>query len=253
MVVTLLGTGTSSGVPLIGCSCEVCRSLDYRDKRLRVSVHILIEEKSFVIDTGPDFRQQMLREGINQLDAVLFTHQHKDHTAGLDDVRAFNFLQQRDMPVYGRAQVLEQLQREFEYAFAEFRYPGIPRLRLHEIRNETFSIEGVEFVPIDVLHHKLPVFGFRVGDFAYLTDVNHIPESEYAKLQNLDTLVLGALQHEPHISHFNLREALEVVELLKLQRAYFTHISHKMGRHSLVEPTLPSHVKLGYDGLKLYI
>ena len=253
MVVTLLGTGTSSGVPLIGCSCEVCRSLDYRDKRLRVSVHILIEEKSFVIDTGPDFRQHMLREGINQLDAVLFTHQHKDHTAGLDDVRAFNFLQQRDMPVYGRAQVLEQLQREFEYAFAEFRYPGIPRLRLHEIHNEPFSIEGVEFIPIDVLHHKLPVFGFRVGDFAYLTDVNHIPESEYAKLQNLDTLVLGALQHEPHISHFNLREALEVVELLKPQRAYFTHISHKMGRHSLVEPTLPSHVKLGYDGLKLYI
>ena len=253
MVVTLLGTGTSSGVPLIGCSCEVCRSLDYRDKRLRVSVHILIEEKSFVIDTGPDFRQHMLREGINQLDAVLFTHQHKDHTAGLDDVRAFNFLQQRDMPVYGRAQVLEQLQREFEYAFAEFRYPGIPRLRLHEIRNESFSIEGVEFVPIDVLHHKLPVFGFRVGDFAYLTDVNHIPETEYAKLQNLDTLVLGALQHEPHISHFNLREALDVVEILKPQRAYFTHISHKMGRHALVEPTLPSHVKLGYDGLKLYI
>ncbi|MFN3380794.1 MAG: MBL fold metallo-hydrolase, partial [Runella zeae] len=203
MVVTLLGTGTSSGVPLIGCSCEVCRSLDYRDKRLRVSVHILIEEKSFVIDTGPDFRQHMLREGINQLDAVLFTHQHKDHTAGLDDVRAFNFLQQRDMPVYGRAQVLEQLQQEFEYAFAEFRYPGIPRLQLHEIHNEPFSIEGIEFVPIDVLHHKLPVFGFRVGDFAYLTDVNHIPESEYAKLQNLDTLVLGALQHEPHISHFN--------------------------------------------------
>ncbi len=253
MVVTLLGTGTSSGVPLIGCSCEVCRSLDYRDKRLRVSVHIFIEEKSFVIDTGPDFRQQIVREGINQLDAVLFTHQHKDHTAGLDDVRAFNFLQQRDMPVYGRAQVLEQLRREFEYAFAEFRYPGIPRLQLHEIHNEPFSIEGVEFVPIDVLHHKLPVFGFRVGDFAYLTDVNHIPESEYAKLQNLDTLVLGALQHEPHISHFNLREALEVVEILKPQHAYFTHISHKMGRHALIEPTLPNHVKLGYDGLKIYV
>lgn len=253
MIITLLGTGTSSGVPLIGCQCEVCRSLDYRDKRLRVSVHIETHGRSFVIDTGPDFRQQMLREGISHLDAVIFTHQHKDHTAGLDDVRAFNFLQRRDMPVYGRAEVLEQLRREFDYVFAEYRYPGIPRLQLYEIANEPFEIADITFTPIDVLHHRLPVFGFRIGNFAYITDVNHISKTEQAKLKNLDVLVLGALQLEQHISHFTLQEAIDMVETLRPKMAYFTHISHKMGRHGEVERALPPNIRLGYDGLKLRI
>ncbi len=251
MRITLLGTGTSSGVPLIGCGCDVCRSLDYRDKRLRVSLHLEVNGRHFIIDTGPDFRQQVLRERIVELDAILFTHQHKDHTAGLDDVRAFNFLQQRDMPVYGRAQVLEQLHREFEYIFAEHRYPGIPRLQLHEISSEPFEIKGVHFVPIDVLHHRLPVFGFRTGNFAYLTDVNHIAESEQAKLKGLDILILGALQREQHISHYSLAQALEMVEKLKPRMTYFTHISHKMGKHAEVEKELPPHIRLGYDGLQL--
>ena len=251
MVITLLGTGTSSGIPLIGCRCDVCRSLDYRDKRLRVSVYVETQGKCFVIDTGPDFRQQMLREDITQLDAVIFTHQHKDHTAGLDDVRAFNFLQNKDMPVYGRLQVLEQLKREFEYVFADYRYPGIPRLQLHEITNTPFDVLGVTFTPIDVLHHRLPVFGFRIGNFAYLTDVNHIAEAELAKLQNLDVLILGALQRETHISHFNLQQAIDVVSILKPQVTYFTHLSHKMGRHAEVEKELPAHIRLGFDGLKI--
>ena len=251
MVITLLGTGTSSGIPLIGCRCDVCRSLDYRDKRLRVSIYVETQGKCFVIDTGPDFRQQMLRKDITQLDAVIFTHQHKDHTAGLDDVRAFNFLQNKDMPVYGRLQVLEQLKREFEYVFADYRYPGIPRLQLHEITNTPFDVLGVTFTPIDVLHHRLPVFGFRIGNFAYLTDVNHIPEAELAKLQNLDVLILGALQRETHISHFNLQQAIDVVSILKPQVTYFTHLSHKMGRHAEVEKELPAHIRLGFDGLKI--
>ncbi len=253
MKITLLGTGTSSGVPLIGCECEVCKSLDYRDKRLRVAVHIEIHGKSFVIDTGPDFRQQMLREGIKKLDAVIFTHQHKDHTAGLDDVRAYNFLQQRDMPVYGRAEVLQQLRREFDYVFAEFKYPGIPRLHLHEIENTPFEVSGIPFLPINVLHHKLPVFGFRVGDFAYVTDVNYISEEEQQKLQNLEVLVLGALQRDKHISHYTLDQAIEVAQLLQAKTTYFTHISHKMGRHAEVEKELPAHIRLGYDGLKIYL
>ena len=251
MVITLLGTGTSSGIPLIGCRCDVCRSLDYRDKRLRVSVYVETQGKCFVIDTGPDFRQQMLREDITQLDAVIFTHQHKHHTAGLDDVRAFNFLQNKDMPVYGRLQVLEQLKREFEYVFADYRYPGIPRLQLHEITNTPFDVLGVMFTPIDVLHHRLPVFGFRIGNFAYLTDVNHIAEAELAKLQNLDVLILGALQRETHISHFNLQQAIDVVSILKPKVTYFTHLSHKMGRHAEVEKELPAHIRLGFDGLKI--
>ena len=251
MVITLLGTGTSSGIPLIGCRCDVCRSLDYRDKRLRVSIYVETQGKCFVIDTGPDFRQQMLREDITQLDAVIFTHQHKDHTAGLDDVRAFNFLQNKDMPVYGRLQVLEQLKREFEYVFADYRYPGIPRLQLHEITNTPFDVLGITFIPIDVLHHRLPVFGFRIGNFAYLTDVNHIPEAELAKLQNLDVLILGALQRETHISHFNLQQAIDVVSILKPKVTYFTHLSHKMDRHAEVEKELPAHIRLGFDGLKI--
>ncbi len=238
-------------MPLIGCQCAVCQSLDYRDKRLRVSVLIETQGKNFVIDTGPDFRQQMLRERVTRLDAVLFTHQHKDHTAGLDDVRAFNFLQRQDMPVYARSQVLDQLKAEFAYVFADKKYPGIPRIQLHEITHQPFCIEGVTFVPIDAMHHKLPVFGFRVGDFAYLTDINFVPDYEMYKLNNLAVLVIGALQIEPHLSHFTLSQALDFAQKVGAKQTYFTHISHKLGLHKEVSKHLPATVSLAQDGLRL--
>ncbi len=251
MIVTFLGTGTSQGVPVIGCDCEVCRSLDFRDKRLRVSVHVQVGGKSLVIDTGPDFRQQVLRERISRLDAVLMTHEHKDHTAGLDDVRAYNFRQQRDMPVYGRERVLEQIKREFSYAFAEKKYPGVPRIQLHSIENKPFSVEGVAITPVEVLHHRLPVFGFRIGDFTYITDANFISDEEVTKIRGTRILVLNALQKEAHVSHFTLAEALQQVQRIGPERAYLTHLSHRMGRHAAVEAELPPNVRIAYDGLKI--
>lgn len=253
MIVTLLGTGTSSGVPLIGCACEVCRSIDFRDKRLRTSIHLDIDGKSFVVDTGPDFRQQMLRTGILRLDAVLFTHEHKDHTAGLDEVRAYNFLQGQDMPVYAHKRVLNQLQTEYAYIFAEKKYPGIPRIRLHEISNESFEIEGVPFTPIDVLHHRLPVFGYRIHNFTYLTDLNYISDEELEKVYGTQVLVLDALQIEPHLSHFTLDQAVALVERIQPEQTYFVHMSHKIGLHREVEKRLPNSIRLGYDGLKIEI
>lgn len=253
MIVTLLGTGTSSGVPLIGCTCDVCRSVDFRDKRLRTSVHLDIDGKSFVIDTGPDFRQQMLRTGIRRLDAVIFTHAHKDHTAGLDEVRAYNFLQGQDIPVYAHPRVLNQLQTEFAYIFAEKKYPGTPSLQLHEIGNEPFDIEGVLFTPIDVLHHRLPVFGYRIHNFTYLTDLNYISDEELEKVYGTRILVLDALQIEPHISHFTLDQAIALVERIQPEQTYFVHMSHKIGLHRLVENRLPTSIRLGYDGLKIEI
>ncbi|MFN8356422.1 MAG: MBL fold metallo-hydrolase [Spirosomataceae bacterium] len=253
MRITFLGTGTSQGVPVIACDCEVCRSLDFRDKRLRVSVHLEVAGKSLVIDTGPDFRQQMLRERIKTLDAVIFTHEHKDHTAGLDDVRAYNFKQQKDMPVYGHRRVLDQIQREFAYAFAERKYPGVPMILLQEIQNEPFVVEGVSLLPIEVMHHKLPVFGYRIGDFAYITDANAIAEEELIKLEGLQVLVLNALQKTHHISHFTLEQALSMIERIKPKQAYLTHMSHKMGLHAEVENELPPNVFLAYDGLRLQV
>ncbi|MGV3557972.1 MBL fold metallo-hydrolase [Larkinella arboricola] len=251
MIVTLLGTGTSSGVPLIGCTCEVCRSIDFRDKRLRTSIHLAVGGKSFVVDTGPDFRQQMLRAGIRHLDAVLFTHEHKDHTAGLDEVRAYNFLQRQDIPVYAHKRVLTQLQTEFAYIFAEKKYPGIPRLQLNEINNEPFELEGVPIIPIDVLHHRLPVFGYRIQNFTYLTDLNYISDQELEKVYGTEVLLLDALQIEPHISHFTLDQAIALVERIQPEKAYFIHISHKLGLHREVEKRLPESMRLGYDGLKI--
>jgi phosphoribosyl 1,2-cyclic phosphate phosphodiesterase len=251
MNITFLGTGTSQGVPVIACACEVCHSLDYRDKRLRVAVHIEVEGKSFVIDTGPDFRQQMLRERISSLDAILFTHEHKDHTAGLDDVRAYNFYQQRDMPVFAREQVLQQLKQEFAYAFTEKKYPGIPQISLNTIVNEPFLVEGVKVIPIEGIHYKLPVFGFRIGDFTYLTDLNYISEQELKKVRGTKVLVVGALQKQKHLSHFNLEEALDLIAIIRPEKAYLTHISHRMGLHREVEEELPVNVKLAYDGLRV--
>ena len=251
MTLTFLGTGTSSGVPMIGCACPVCRSLDHRDKRLRVAVHLAVEGRSLVIDTGPDFRQQMLRAHISQLDGILFTHEHKDHTAGLDDVRAFNFRQQQEMPIYAEPRVLAQLQREFAYIFAEHKYPGVPQVSLHPITDDQapFDVLGLAVQPLRALHYKLPVLGFRVGGLAYLTDANQLPASTMEQLRGADTIVLNALRHEPHISHFTLKEAVAILEELRPRRAYLTHISHQLGRHREVEATLPPWVRLAYDGL----
>ncbi|MDO7875726.1 MBL fold metallo-hydrolase [Hymenobacter sp. ASUV-10] len=253
MTITFLGTGTSSGVPMIGCTCNVCRSLDHRDKRLRTAIHINVDERSLVIDTGPDFRQQMLREGIVQLDALLFTHEHKDHTAGLDDIRAFNYRQGHDMPVFAEPRVLDQLRTEFAYIFAEHKYPGIPRVVLHPIERDDapFDLLGLPVQPLRALHHRLPVLGFRIGDFCYVTDANHLSSETLEQMRGAKVIVLNALRREEHISHFTLSQALEILADLQPERAYLTHISHQLGRHQEVEAELPSWVRVAYDGLKI--
>lgn len=251
MTVTFLGTGTSQGVPVIGCTCEVCSSLDYRDKRLRTSIHLNVDRQSLVIDTGPDFRQQMLRENISRLDAVILTHAHRDHTAGLDDVRAYNFLQHMEMPVYGTTETLNQVQNDFAYIFGPNNYPGLPRLTLQTITENNFTVKGISITPLPVLHLKLPVFGFRVGNFSYITDANFIPETTHEKLRGTKVLVINALQREHHISHFNLSEAIEIVKKINPARAYFTHISHKLGLHASISKELPDNISLAFDGLTL--
>ena len=247
---TFLGTGTSQGVPVIACNCKVCESSDTRDNRLRTSVLIQVENQSIIIDSGPDFRSQVLRSGIQQLDAILFTHQHRDHIAGLDDVRSFNYVQKKAMPIYGNEMVIQQIKREFHYIF-ESNYPGIPQLEIHQIDNKPFSIDGLSITPIKVLHHKLPVLGFRINDLTYITDANSIPEAEHEKILGTKTLVINALQREDHLSHFTLNEALEVIDKLQPEKAYLTHISHKMGLHQTVSEELPANVVLAYDGLSI--
>jgi phosphoribosyl 1,2-cyclic phosphate phosphodiesterase len=251
MKVTFLGTGTSQGIPLIACPCEVCNSADPKDNRLRTSILIEQDGKNIVIDTGPDFRQQMLRENIKHVEAVLFTHEHKDHTAGFDDIRAFNFIMRKKMNVYASQRVQDAIRREFAYIFSDFKYPGIPEIDLHLIKHETFKAAGVEFTPIEVMHYKLPVLGFRVGDFTYITDANHISEKEKEKIKGSKVLVLNALRREQHISHFTLQQAIDLVHELKPEKAYFTHISHQLGLHAEVEKELPSNIFIAYDGLKL--
>lgn len=253
MKITFLGTGTSQGVPVIGCDCRVCRSLDFRDKRLRTSAHLQIGSKSLVIDTGPDFRQQMLRERIYQLHGVLYTHEHKDHTAGLDDIRPFNFSQEADMPIYGQSSVLNQIKSEFSYIFADQRYPGVPMVKTVPIENKEFEVEGIPILPIRVMHHKLPVFGYRIHNFTYITDANYISDEELEKVAGTEVLVLNALQNTRHISHFNLEQALEMVERIQPKKAYFTHMSHRLGLHREVESKLPDNIRLAYDGLKIVL
>ncbi len=253
MKVTFLGTGTSQGVPVIGCSCEVCHSVDYRDKRLRVSVHLQVQGKSIIIDSGPDFRQQVLRERVKTLDALVFTHEHKDHTAGLDDIRAYNFSQNKDMPIFGEERVLQQLKREFSYIFSDFKYPGIPRVQLNPITEEPFEVEGVRFQPIRVQHYRLPVLGYRVGDFTYITDANHISRQELEKVRGSKVVVLNALRLEPHISHFSLQQAVDILTDVRPEKAYLTHISHLLGQHREVEEALPDFIHLAYDGLQLNV
>lgn len=254
MKITFLGTGTSQGVPVILCGCPVCISNDPRDQRLRTSVMIESNDgRITVIDTGPDFRQQMLREKPARLDAVVFTHSHKDHIAGLDDVRPFNFATKQDMPVYGSQEVMKALEREYYYVFEPVKYPGVPQITVHAIDNTPFELNGCTFEPIQLWHHRMPVFGFRIGDFAYITDANLIPEEEMLKLKNLKVLVINALRKETHVSHFNLAQALEIIHRLQPKQAYLTHISHQLGLHAEEEALLPQGVHLAYDGLRLEV
>ncbi|TAE01074.1 MAG: MBL fold metallo-hydrolase [Bacteroidetes bacterium] len=253
MKIRFLGTGTSQGIPMIACECRVCKSLDFRDKRLRTSVQIELEGKSFVIDSGADFRQQMLANQIKQLDAILFTHQHKDHTAGLDDVRAFNAKDQRDMPIYARQEVLDQLKKEFAYIFSENKYPGVPNVETHVIQNEAFYIDKIQVTPIEVMHYKLAIFGYRIQDFTYITDASFISEKELEKIYGTKVLVINALRKEPHLAHFNLAQALEMIEKIKPEKAFLIHLSHNMGLHQEVSKELPENVFFAYDGLRLEI
>jgi phosphoribosyl 1,2-cyclic phosphate phosphodiesterase len=234
---------------MIACECAVCSSTDKKDKRLRSSVLVESANTRIVIDTTPDFRYQMLRENIKHLDAVLFTHPHKDHIAGLDDVRAFNFFQEQAMQIYANQMTIDALMREFAYAFADKKYPGVPNLELNTITLEPFTIGDIEVIPVEVWHMKMPVFGFRFGDFTYITDANRIEESEKKKIRGSKTIVVNALRKEKHISHYNLDEAIELVHDLQVPTAYFTHISHQLGRYQDVEARLTKGIHLGYDGL----
>lgn len=253
MVVTFLGSGTSQGVPVIACKCNVCTSTDARDNRLRSSIHISTNGNSFVIDSGPDFRQQMLRYKIDDLTALIFTHEHKDHIAGMDDIRAFNYILEKKIEVYASEFVQIAMRREFPYVFDDFKYPGVPEINLHTIENKPFTIEGVEFLPVKVMHYKLPVFGYRIGDFTYITDANFIADEEKEKIKGSKILVLNALRKEKHVSHYNLDEALKLIEELKPGTTYLTHISHQLGLHTEVEKELPDNVHCAYDGLQIEI
>lgn len=253
MKITFLGTGTSQGVPLIACTCEVCTSEDPRDKRLRTSILVECEGISIVVDTGPDFRQQMLREKVKKLDAVVFTHEHKDHIAGLDDIRAFNFILKRKVDVYASDRVQDAIRREFAYIFSDTKYPGIPEIELHTIQNKPFEIQGIPIIPIEVLHYKLSVYAFRFGDFVYITDANAISQQEKKKIVGCKILVINALRRQAHVSHFTLQEALDLIAELKPEKAYLTHISHQLGKHSNIEKELPSGVFQAYDGLQIQL
>ncbi|MBB6459376.1 MBL fold metallo-hydrolase [Flammeovirga kamogawensis] len=256
MEITFLGTGTSQGVPIIGCDCEVCRSMDYRDKRLRTSIHIKTDDdQSIIIDSGPDFRQQVLRENIRQLDGLIFTHQHKDHTAGMDDIRGFYFLNNmKPIELYGTTSVFEQLKQEYSYIFAENKYPGVPSVNLNEIeKNKPFNIGKTTIEPVQVWHYKLPVMGFKINKFAYITDVNKIDTDQLEKLKGLDVLIIDALQRTQHISHFTLDQAVELCNNLQPKTAYLTHMGHKIGFHSDLEKELPDYIKPAFDGLVLSI
>lgn len=247
--ITFLGSGTSSGVPMIACDCEVCTSDDKKDNRLRSSILVESAHTGFVIDTTPDFRYQMLRAKVKKLDAVLFTHPHKDHIAGLDDVRAFNFFTGHPMNLYANSMTIDALMREFAYAFADKKYPGVPNLELNTINLDPFTIGDVPVIPIEVWHMKMPVYGFRMGSFTYITDANRIDEEEKEKIRGSEVLVLNALRKEKHISHYTLHEAVELVQELGVPRAYFTHISHQLGKHEEIEKQLPRGIHLAYDGL----
>jgi phosphoribosyl 1,2-cyclic phosphate phosphodiesterase len=253
LTITFLGTGTSTGVPMIACPCYVCASPDAKDKRLRSSILVQSATTTFVVDTTPDFRCQMLRIHNTKLDAVLFTHPHKDHTAGLDDVRPYNFFTQKTIDVYANSLTEEALKREFAYVFSDFRYPGIPDINLVTIDDTPFIIGDVPVQPITVWHHKMPVYAYRFGDFTYITDANRIDDHEKEKIKGSKIMVVNALRREDHISHFTLQQAIALAQELNVPETYLTHISHQLGRHEEEEKLLPPGIHLAWDGLQLHI
>ena len=251
--ITILGSGTSTGVPLIGCDCEVCTSNDPKNKRLRTSIKICSATTTVVIDTTPDFRYQMLRTNTTKIDAVVFTHPHRDHYAGLDDIRPFNYFSQKSMAIYANVLTQVAIKRDFYYAFEKDKDAGLPEMILHTIDKDPFTIGDISFTPIHVMHRELPVLGFRIGDFTYITDANFISESEMEKIKGSKVLILNALRKQTHPTHYNLEQALEVVATLNIPTVYFTHFSHQIGLHDEVEASLPAGIRLAYDGLQLSI
>ncbi len=251
--ITILGSGTSTGVPLIGCDCAVCKSVDAKDKRLRTSIKIQTNTTTVVIDTTPDFRYQMLRTQTTKIDAIVFTHPHRDHYAGLDDIRPFNFFSKKSMPIYANEITQEAIKRDFYYAFEKDKDAGLPEMILHTIGKESFTIGDMLFRPIQVMHRDMPVLGFRIGDFTYITDANFIPDTELEKIKGSKLLILNALRKEAHPTHYNLEQALAVIEPLGIPKVFLTHFSHQIGLHDQVEANLPKGVHLAYDGLQLTV
>jgi phosphoribosyl 1,2-cyclic phosphate phosphodiesterase len=251
--ITMLGTGTSLGVPVIACDCAVCLSGDKRDKRLRSSVLIEAPGLTIVIDCGPDFRAQMLAAGVRSLDAIIFTHEHRDHTAGLDDIRGFNYILDMQIPIYATERVVGAIKQQFDYIFKEDKYAGTPQLRINVISSKPFHLESKEVIPIEVMHSTLPVLGFRIDDFTYITDASFISDSEIEKLDGVKILVLNALRDSSHFSHFSLAEAVEIIARVKPEKAFLTHMSHFIGKHAEVNAGLPDGIELAYDGLVIRI
>ena len=249
--ITFLGTGTSQGVPVIACECAVCQSADPMDKRLRASLMVETAANTIVIDAGPDFRQQMLNAKVKKLDAILLTHEHKDHIAGMDDLRAFNYKSQAAIDIYAEERVQGAVRKEYAYVFSENHYPGVPRMELHNIDNYKLELKGDTVTPLRVFHYRLPIFGFRIGDMAYITDANYIPEETKEQLIGVKYLVINALRKEKHISHYSLGEALGLIREVSPRKAYITHIGHQMGKHAEVNSELPVNVTLAWDGLEV--
>lgn len=248
---TFLGTGTSQGVPVIACDCDVCQSTELKNKRLRSSLLVKVNGFNLVIDAGPDFRAQMLRENVESLRAILLTHEHADHVFGLDDIRSFNWRQKHPTDIYAEERVQDTIKRIFSYVFTNFKYPGVPKMKLHGISGRSFKIEGIKIIPIRCYHHKLPVYGFRIGDLTYITDTNRIPAEEMEKINGSRILIINCLRKKKHISHFNLEEALQVINETKPEKAYLTHLSHEFGFHEEIQNELPENVFVAYDGLNL--
>jgi phosphoribosyl 1,2-cyclic phosphate phosphodiesterase len=253
LTITFLGTGTSSGVPMIGCDCPVCASADPKDNRLRSSIMVQTAQTSFVIDTTPDFRYQMLRTHTKHVDAIVFTHPHKDHIAGLDDIRALNYVMQRPMHLYANSLTEQAIRKDFYYAFAEQKYPGVPEIEMNTIDEHPFMVGEIQLLPIQVWHLKMPVYGYRFNNITYITDANKIDAAELEKIKGTKILILNALRKEPHISHFTLSEAIDVALQVQAEQVYFTHISHQLGKHGDVTKELPPHMHLAYDGLQLHL
>ncbi len=251
VTLTFLGTGTSQGVPVIACKCAVCQSQDAKDKRLRSSVLIHVDNQNIVIDSGPDFRYQMLRAKVDNLSAILFTHEHKDHTAGLDDIRAFNWINKKAVDIYAETRVQDSLKQEFSYVFAAKKYPGIPQMHLNPVTGSPFYAGATKIIPIRVMHHKLPVYGYRIEDVTYITDANYIAPCEKEKIKGTKILVVNALRKEEHLSHFTLDQALELIAEIKPERAYLTHVGHQMGLYKTVQKELPDNVFFAYDTLTI--